>query len=142
MTTTWHRAGWRKSSYSAAGNGCVEVDFLAPRAGWRKSSYSAQANGCVEVDFAGARVEIRDTKLGEASPIIGFTAEQWTAWLAEVTGTLTNTNGAVTVTAEPDQWTVTATDGTTLVFDDREWLAFRAGVTDGEFDPAAALATR
>ena len=104
-------------------------------AGWRKSSYSNQANGCVEVDLTGAGARIRDTKIAD-SPVIAFTAEQWSAWLAEVTADrLTGTNGAVTVTTAPGTWTVRCVDtGHTLVFDENEWTAFRRGATDGEFD--------
>ena len=107
------------------------------RAGWRKSSYSNQANGCVEVDLTSAGAQIRHTKIA-ASPVIAFTAEQWSTWLAEVTaGHLTGTNGAVTVTTAPNAWTVRCVDtGHTLVFDENEWTAFRLGATDGEFDPS------
>jgi len=107
------------------------------RAGWRKSTYSNQGNGCVEVDLTGAGAQIRHTKIAD-SPVIAFTAEQWSAWLAEVTADhLTGTNGVVTVTTAPNAWTVrsVATDAT-LVFDENEWTAFRLGATDGEFDPS------
>jgi len=106
-------------------------------AGWRKSSYSNQANGCVEVDLTGAGARIRDTKIAD-SPVIAFTAEQWSAWLAEVTADrLTGANGAVTVSTVPNAWTVrsVATDAT-LIFDENEWTAFRLGAADGEFDPS------
>ncbi|MGQ0718210.1 MAG: DUF397 domain-containing protein [Pseudonocardiales bacterium] len=107
------------------------------RAGWRKSSYSSQANGCVEVDFTSAGAQIRHSKIA-GSPVITFTTEQWSAWLAEVTtDRLTNTNGAVTVTVGPNAWTVRSVNaGHTLMFDDNEWTAFRLGATNGEFDPA------
>lgn len=114
------------------------------RAGWRKSSYSAQANGCVEVDFTSTGAQIRHSKIAD-SPVIAFTTGQWSAWLVEVTtDRLTNTNGAVTVVMAPDAWTVRSLDtGHTLVFDENEWTAFRLGATDGEFDPSpvAELAT-
>ncbi|MGH3777449.1 MAG: DUF397 domain-containing protein [Pseudonocardiaceae bacterium] len=107
------------------------------RAGWRKSSYSAQANGCVEVDFTSAGAQIRHSKITD-SPVIGFTTEQWSAWLAEVTtDRLTNTNGAVTVTVGPNAWTVRSLDtGHALVFDENEWIAFRLGATADEFNPS------
>jgi len=107
------------------------------RAGWRKSSYSAQQNGCVEVDLTGAGALIRHTQIAD-SPVIAFTAEQWSAWLAEVTADhLTGTNGAVTVTTAPNAWIVRCVDtGHTLVFDENEWTAFRLGAADGEFDPS------
>jgi hypothetical protein len=111
------------------------------RAGWRKSSQSAQGNGCVEVDFTLDGVEIRDTKIDD-SPVFVFTAEQWGRWLAEVSsGVLTNTNGAVVVSVVDDCHVVrAAATRSTLTFDTNEWNAFTAGVRDGEFEPSAALA--
>ncbi|MDQ3763052.1 MAG: DUF397 domain-containing protein [Actinomycetota bacterium] len=110
------------------------------RAGWRKSTYSDFQNGCVEVDFISAGVKIRHSKIA-GSPVITFTTEQWSAWLAEVTTDhLTNTNGAVTVTVAPNAWTVRSVEtGATLVFDQNEWTAFRFGAVDGEFDPSLSL---
>jgi hypothetical protein len=111
------------------------------RAGWRKSTYSDMGNGCVEIDFTSTGAQIRHSKIA-GSPVITFTTEQWTAWLAEVTtDRITNTNGAVTVTVGPNAWTVCSLDsgqdsGQAMVFDENEWTAFRLGATDGEFDPA------
>ena len=52
---------------------CVEVGF---------TSASACANGsCVEVGAAGDRVLLRDSKLGDASPILEFTPEAWAEFL-------------------------------------------------------------
>ncbi|MGH3905763.1 MAG: DUF397 domain-containing protein [Pseudonocardiaceae bacterium] len=100
-------------------------------------SSSCLANGCVEVDFTSAGVQISHSKIA-GSPVITFTTGQWSAWLTEVTADhLTNNNGAVTVTAAPDTWTVYCIDtGHTLVFDETEWAAFRLGATNGEFDPS------
>jgi hypothetical protein len=96
-------------------------------------------NGCVEVDLSSAGARIRDTKIAN-SPVIAFTAGQWSAWLAEVTTDhLTGVNGAVTVTVQPGAWTVrSVATGDTLVFAENEWTAFRLGATDGEFDPSRA----
>ncbi|MGH3900144.1 MAG: DUF397 domain-containing protein [Pseudonocardiaceae bacterium] len=107
------------------------------RTGWRKSTYSDMGNGCVEVDFTSAGAQIRHSKI-TGSPVIAFTPEQWSAWLAEVTtDRLANTNGAVTVTVAPNAWTVRSRDaGHTLVFDENEWTAFRLGATAGEFNPS------
>lgn len=104
------------------------------RAGWRKSSYSAAADGCVEVDFTDHCVEIRDDKIAQ-SPIIRFTVEQWAHWLDEIVDDEpTNTNGAVTVTIQDNTWLVyELTTGTTLAFTEQEWTSFRLGVVDGEF---------
>lgn len=107
------------------------------RAGWRKSTFSDQGNGCVDVDFTTEGVEIRHSKITD-SLVITFSNKQWTSWLDEVmSGVLTNVNGAVEVTTEPNAWTVRErTSGRTLVFTDEEWAAFRLGAIEGEFDPS------
>lgn len=104
-------------------------------AGWRKSTYSALQNGCVEVSPTGDGTEIRHSKIAD-SPVIGFTGGQWSRWLGEVVSdNLTNTNGAVTVLVGPGSWTVRdVSTGAELVFDEQEWTAFRLGAKDGEFD--------
>ncbi|MFE2750884.1 DUF397 domain-containing protein [Actinosynnema sp. NPDC059335] len=66
---------WRKSSYSESANGCVEV-------GWRKSSYSQSANGCVEVGSSPGLVGVRDSKLGDGSPVLTFSRRAFAAFLA------------------------------------------------------------
>lgn len=50
---------------------------------WHKSSYSNQ-NGCVEVGSAHGWVGVRDSKTGEASPVLEVTVQQWTAFLSQV----------------------------------------------------------
>ncbi len=104
------------------------------RARWRKSTYSAQANGCVEVSSSGDGMEVRHSKIID-SPVVRFTGEQWSRWLGEVVSdNLTNTNGAVTVTVQSGSWTVRETStGTELVFDEQEWTAFRLGAKEGQF---------
>lgn len=56
------------------------------RAEWRKSTYSAngQGGGCVEVALlADGQVAVRDTKHRSVPPHL-FTAQEWSAFLAGV----------------------------------------------------------
>jgi len=68
---------WRKSSYSDANGGCVEV-----ATGWRKSSYSDANGACVEVTGADRMVAVRDTKQNGRGPILEFTADAWWDFIA------------------------------------------------------------
>jgi hypothetical protein len=48
---------------------------------WRKATAS-QANGCVEVaPLPGGGVALRDSKLGEGSPVLRFSRHEWTSFL-------------------------------------------------------------
>ncbi len=44
--------------------------------GWVKSTFSQSDGSCVEVRKNGNRVEMRDSKLGEASSILSFTPRE------------------------------------------------------------------
>ncbi|TQS12710.1 DUF397 domain-containing protein [Microbispora hainanensis] len=50
------------------------------------SGWITPCNGgnCVEVAFRDGRVDVRDGKCGEDSPILSFTAEEWQAFVQEV----------------------------------------------------------
>jgi uncharacterized protein DUF397 len=85
-------AKWAKSSRNHT-NGCVECRLVwrtATASGshdcvevaYRKATASG-SNGCVEVatDPACGQVLVRDSKLGDASPVLGFTLRQWTVLL-------------------------------------------------------------
>jgi hypothetical protein len=51
--------------------------------GWRKSSRSAAQDNCVEITTAvPGWVGVRDSKLGDHSPILAFTLDEWRALLA------------------------------------------------------------
>ncbi|GAA2684566.1 MULTISPECIES: DUF397 domain-containing protein [Actinosynnema] len=55
---------------------------------WRKSSYSANGESCVEIAPADDAIATRDSK-NPTGPVLHFTATRWTAFLrAAETGTL------------------------------------------------------
>jgi hypothetical protein len=61
MTPDFDLTRWRKSKHSGDNGGCVELNFTVP--GW---------------------VGVRDSKLGDASPVLVFTAKNLNAMLAEM----------------------------------------------------------
>lgn len=67
-------AQWRKSSRSAHHGECVEV-------GWSTSSPSGNQGMCVEVGAAQDVVGVRDSKLGQRSPILVFGRSEWSSFL-------------------------------------------------------------
>lgn len=86
------QAGWRKSSMSSAqaDSNCVEAR-VAP---WRKSSRSsgAQDSGCVEARPAASGFQVRDSKLGDSSPIFDLEAADFTGLLRAAERALTSTS--------------------------------------------------
>lgn len=67
-------AEWRRSSHCESGN-CLEV-------AWTKSTHSG-ADGCVEI-APGEVVLMRDSKIGEASPVLSFGLAAWRAFIEDV----------------------------------------------------------
>jgi hypothetical protein len=52
---------------------------------WRKATRSADNGACAQVRADGqGGVQLRDSKLGEASPVLDFTAAEWDAFQAGV----------------------------------------------------------
>jgi hypothetical protein len=51
--------------------------------GWRKSSKSGNG-GCVEAGQRDGRVLIRDSKLGDTSPVLAVTPAAWDNMLASI----------------------------------------------------------
>ena len=71
-------SNWQKSSYSFSNGNCVE---------WRTSSYSAGGN-CLEARHDGT-VQVRDSKLGDASPVLTFGGSTWGRFIAGLKATAT-----------------------------------------------------
>lgn len=52
---------------------------------WIKSSRSSTNGSCVEIEASGqGGVKVRDSKLGDRSPILTFTATEWDAFVEGV----------------------------------------------------------
>ena len=64
---------WRKSTYSAANGNCLE---------WRKSSRSANNGACGEVAVTHDALLVRDSKLGDRSPVLAFSFQAWRRFMA------------------------------------------------------------
>ncbi len=139
--------------WSACSSGtCVEVKWVRAcssgscvEVGWVSACGSGS---CVEVSHLGDRVLVRDSKLGEESPVIEFTPAGWRSfsvvaeeWNREETvlvsgGRLMNTRliGSdlpVCLAAEPD---VIAGWPRHLHFSWEEWDSFVEGVRAGKFE--------
>ena len=67
-----------RSSSKCVNDGCVEVSGQ-----FHKSSFSG-GDGCVETAVSDAHVFVRDSKQGNASPILKFTPDEWNAFIAGV----------------------------------------------------------
>ena len=51
---------------------------------WFTSSYSAAQAQCVEVAFLSGHRLVRDSKLGDASPVLAVSPDEWSAFTAVV----------------------------------------------------------
>ncbi|MBN9748611.1 DUF397 domain-containing protein [Amycolatopsis sp. A1MSW2902] len=58
--------------------------FAELTTGWEKSRFSGGQNGCVEFHFDGVHgwVGVRDSKLGDNSPVLAFNKVEFDAFIA------------------------------------------------------------
>jgi hypothetical protein len=74
----------RKPGHSPESERKMEHGYVAEPC-WRKSSYSGtNGGGCVEVGNGDRSVMVRDTVLGESSPVLAFTRQAWRDLLMSV----------------------------------------------------------
>ncbi|WP_239117201.1 DUF397 domain-containing protein [Planotetraspora phitsanulokensis] len=53
---------------------------------WRKALESNSTGQCVEVGITNDGVKVRDSKHGEASPVLSYTFTEWAVFLRAVKG--------------------------------------------------------
>jgi hypothetical protein len=113
------------------------------RRAWRTSGFSA-GEGCVEVAPAPRAVLVRDTKDAGLGPILVLDQAGWRELLAAALTRRTGGVGGLRITHEERKtmhagtevvtcWHVTNA-AITLHFTHDEWIAFAAGVREGEFE--------
>lgn len=119
---------WTRACNGASS--CVELQWV--------TASSCNNGSCIAVTCANGEVWVRDSKLGDASPVLRFTEGQWWSFVAAAKSGHAY-DGPVVVTGAYDSWRMLSRDDarTMLMFDRAEIDAFRDGVRRDEFDPPA-----
>jgi hypothetical protein len=123
---------WQKSSFCNGASSCVELKWV--------TSSRCNNGHCVSVACADGEVWVRDSKLGDDSPILRIPVPSWWSFLAAVkTGQVLTYRGVLWVAELDAGWLMWLRDepDVTLSFDRAEVAAFAAGVEAGEFEVAA-----
>jgi uncharacterized protein DUF397 len=71
---------WKKASKSIGMSNCVEIGV------WKKAEASGSSSGCVEVMGGTSSRFIRDSKLGDASPILEVSPADFAAFVGAAKG--------------------------------------------------------
>ena len=115
----------------------------ADGAAWRTSSVSG-GGACVEVAPATSAVLVRDTKDAGLGPILVLDQASWRELRASALTRRAGASGGLRITSEDRKtmhagteivtcWHV-STAGLALHYTHDEWVAFAAGVREGEFE--------
>lgn len=107
---------------------------------WRRSTFCNGASTCAEVSpLPGGYVGVRDSKLGDSSPVLRFSGEEWLEFSRFMNADdMGNYLGPVLLGCFDDDWWEMAhrdEPKVSLTFDDAEAEAFVNGVCRGEFTP-------
>lgn len=108
---------------------------------WKRSTRCDNSGpNCVEVKLAADDVQIRDSKLGDASPVLTFSAEEFRGVVQDIKdkGFYTYAENMAVVHVN-DVWSVysrhdAGPEYAQLVFVEDEWASFVAGAKAGDFD--------
>lgn len=119
--TTDNRLEWRKSSFSGNGENCVEI---APSHGWPTTSHITPSD---------SHIYMRHSKHHDAGTII-FDLTAWHQFLTHARTNISSGCTPVTITHTSDNTHVHCqTTHVSLHYNQGEWAAFQAGVSNGEF---------
>lgn len=120
---------WRKSKFCNGASSCLELRWVTA-AGCNNGS-------CVAVACATSEAWVRDSKLGDDSPVLRIPVAAWWSFLAAVkTGQTLTYGGLLHVEGRDGEWLawIRGEPTVTLWFDPSEVDAFVAGVEAGEFE--------
>jgi hypothetical protein len=134
---------WRKSSFSSDSANCVEVAWTTSsfchqdscvEVGWTSSSLCAGGD-CVQVRHDDDVVYVRDSKLGDDSPVQEWPLTYWEFLCDAIVADLPRFSGYRKLDDGGVELRWEHIHPAPLIFDDGEWKAFVLGVRAGEFDP-------
>jgi hypothetical protein len=138
----WNKLPWRKSSFSSDSANCVEVSWTRSSAchqgscvevGWTASS-KCSGGDCVQVRHDDGVVYVRDSKLGDDSPVQEWPLTYWEFLCDAIVADLPRFSGYRKLDDGGVELRWAHIHPAPLIFDAGEWKAFVYGVRAGEFD--------